>query len=77
MHAVVLNLGAIVAAAAHVGILGERALSAHLGVPLCPVTLRLIAAVVTRLPITSAAACSVVEVPCSELPVAEVAVGMI
>lgn len=61
MHEVVLNLGAIAIAAERIGIAGEAALVAHLGIQLSPVSLKLVSAVVSRLPITMAAAFSIVD----------------
>ncbi len=43
------------------GIIEEVALVAHLGMQLSPVSLKLIAAVVAKLPVTMAAAFSIVE----------------
>lgn len=47
---VVLNTGEVLAAAARIGIVGEEAVIAHLGMALSPVTMHLIAAVTARLP---------------------------
>jgi hypothetical protein len=60
---VVLNLDAVLTAAASVGLVGEQALVEHLGVPLSPVTMRLLAKIVTRLPLALGAAAHVEGLP--------------
>ena len=58
MLEIVLNVAAVSATAGRLGIVGEIALVEHLGMRLAPVTFALIAAVVSRLPISAAEAFS-------------------
>lgn len=59
MLTVVLNSGAVLAAAKQVGIFGEEALVRYLGMRLEPVTAVLIATIVLALPLTIAAAVTI------------------
>jgi len=56
-----LDLAAILEAAAMTGAVGEAAVVERLGLPLSPVTLQLVATIVTRFPISISAATSLVK----------------
>lgn len=59
MH-IIVNSGAVVAAAAQIGVTGEEAIIEYLGQPLAPVTLGLVALMVAKLPLSAVEAASFV-----------------